>query len=105
MPDPCSTGVKKGTAPDRTTTPPNPPSYLAKAPGLRERGNRERSSQHWPEWAAGLEGAETLWFKSFIIEMQGEREEREREREREREKAREKERKRKKRRGKKKTKE
>jgi hypothetical protein len=37
-------GVKKGAAPVLGT--PFPLSYLAKAPGLQERGNRGRSSQY-----------------------------------------------------------
>jgi hypothetical protein len=67
--NPCGGGwgVEKGAAPDRIP----PQSYLDEDPGLQERGNRGRSSQHCPECAAGLNGSETLWFKGFIIEMQG----------------------------------
>jgi hypothetical protein len=41
--------------------------------------DKERGSQHWPEIAADIDGADSLWFKSFIVKMQGEREKRERE--------------------------
>jgi hypothetical protein len=48
-------------------TPPSPRATLLKLPGLWERGNRGRTSQHYPEYAEKLEGAETLYVLRDLV--------------------------------------
>ena len=70
-------GVEKG---------PWDPKVTPCCPGAIGERDEGRSSQHWQEAQWIRWSRDSLWFKSFIIEMQREREkvgERERERERE----------------------
>ena len=55
---------------------------MLKPPGLWERGKREEVPNTDQSAQRNLKGRDTLWFKSFIIERQGERIEGKRERDR-----------------------
>jgi hypothetical protein len=74
MPDPCGVclgggGWRKGQQPWTGELPPSW-SYLANAPGLQERVKREGYPNTGNSDTVDLE-EQRLWFKSFIIEIQG----------------------------------